>query len=204
MSTSVITSVLKKVWREARFWLLIAAAFLVLRYTGALGTLQSAAGHVALATGAMDANPESYNAGKEMFEYSFSVRTPDGETVDFNEYRGKTVFLNLWATWCGPCRAEMPSIQELYEQVGSDSIRFVMLSIDRPEDIQKVRSYVAANDYTFPIFIAGDLPAQLQVRIIPSTFVIAPDGTVAYKKSGMADYNTSKFKKFLQKVRSGG
>lgn len=204
MSTSVITNVLRKVWREARPWLLVAAAVLLLRYTGALGGLQSAAGQVALATGIMDANPDFDGSGKEMFEYSFSVTTPDGATVDFNDYRGKTVFLNLWATWCGPCRAEMPSIQKLYEQVESDSIRFVMLSIDREEDVQKVRKYVASNAYTFPVFIAGELPSQLQVRIIPSTFVIAPDGTIAYRKSGMADYNTAKFKKFLRKVTSGG
>ncbi|HEX7015704.1 MAG TPA: TlpA disulfide reductase family protein [Cyclobacteriaceae bacterium] len=203
MSTSVIQGILKKVWREARPWLLIAAVFLVLRSTGALSGLQSAAGRVVLASGFMNANPDSYDPGKKAFEYSFSVTTPDGKTVDFNTYRGKTVFLNLWATWCGPCRAEMPSIQKLYEQVGNDSVQFVMLSIDRQEDIQKVRDYVSSRNFTFPVFIAGDLPEQLQVRIIPSTFVIAPDGTVAYRKTGMADYNTDKFKKFLHKVSSG-
>lgn len=204
MRTSVIPGVLKMIWRVIRPWLFVAAAFLFLQYTGTLSQVQSAAGRVVLATGIMNANPESSDVGKETFEYAFSVATPDGETIDFNTYRGKTVFLNLWATWCGPCRAEMPSIQKLYEQVGSDSIQFVMLSIDRPEDIQKVKSYVASKSFTFPVFIAGDLPEQLQVRIIPSTFVIAPDGTIAYRKTGMADYNTARFRKFLQKVSSGG
>jgi thiol-disulfide isomerase/thioredoxin len=202
MSTSVIPDGLKKVWHWSRPWLLVAGAFLLLQYTNTLSGLQSAAGRVVLATGIMNADPESYDAGKEMFEYSFSVTTPNGAAVDFNTYRGKTVFLNLWATWCGPCRAEMPSIQKLYEQVASDSIQFVMLSIDRQEDIQKVKDYVASKGFTFPVFIAGDLPSQLQVRIIPSTFVIAPDGTIAYRKTGMADYNTAKFKKFLHKISS--
>src|SRR5690606_15387625 len=203
MSTSVIPSVLKKIWRGSRTWLLIGAIFLMLKYTGALAGLQSAAGRVVLATGVMNPDTESSDARKELFEYSFSVMTPDGATVDFNAYRGKTVFLNLWATWCGPCRAEMPSIQKLYEQVGSDSIQFVMLSIDRPKDLQKVKNYVATNKYTFPVFMAGDLPSQLQVRIIPSTFVISPDGTIVYKKTGMANYNTAKFRKFLHSVNSG-
>jgi len=190
-------------WRLSRRWLLVGAAFLLLQYTNALSGLQSAASRVILATGTMNADPGSYEPGKGMFEYSFSVKTPEGEMVDFNTYRGKTVFLNLWATWCGPCRAEMPSIQGLYEQVGNDSIQFVMLSIDRPEDTQKVKNYVATNNYTFPVFIAGDLPELLQVRMIPTTFVIAPDGTIAYKKSGMANYNTEKFRKFLQRVNAG-
>jgi thiol-disulfide isomerase/thioredoxin len=203
MSTSVIPGVLKMVWRASRPWVLAGAAFLLLQYTNALSGLQSAAGRVVLATGIMNANPDSYEPGKGMFEYSFSVTTPEGETVDFNTYRGKTVFLNLWATWCGPCRAEMPSIQKLYEEMGSESIQFVMLSIDRPEDLQKVKNYVAANKYTFPVFIAGALPELLQVRIIPTTIVIAPDGSIVYKKSGMADYNTVKFKRFLEKVDAG-
>src|SRR5690606_17053389 len=203
MSTSVIPGVVKKVWRASRPWLLVGAAFLLLQYTNALSGLQSAAGRIVLATDLKNANPASSEPGKDMFEYSFSVTTPEGETVDFNTYRGKTVFLNIWATWCGPCRAEMPSIQKLYDQVASDSIQFVMLSIDRPQDLQKVKDYVAKNNYTFPVYIAGDLPEQLQVRIIPSTFVIAPDGTIVYKKRGMADYNTSKFRKFLDKVNTG-
>lgn len=203
MSTSVIPGVLKKVWRAARPWVFAGAGFLLLQNTNALSGLQSAAGRVVLATGIMNANPDSDEPRKGMFEYSFAVTTPDGEVVDFNRYRGKTVFLNLWATWCGPCRAEMPSIQKLYEQVGSDSIQFVVLSIDRPEDLQKVKNYVETNKYTFPVFMAGELPDLLQVRVIPTTFVIARDGTVAYKKSGMADYNTAKFRKFLQKVNAG-
>ena len=200
MSTSVITKHLTKIWGWVRPWVTMFAVLLILRYTGALSGISSLSNRAVLETGILNANPDSYSAKKEKFEYEFTIKKPDGTPVDFNEYRGKTVFLNMWATWCGPCRAEMPSIQKLYESTGSDSIQFVMLSIDSEDDLGKVKQYVASKDFTFPVFIAGELPGQLQVQIIPSTFVISPEGEVVYKKSGLADYDTNKFRKFLQKV----
>lgn len=200
MSTSVITKRLTKIWSGVKPWVFAVIVLLVLRYTGALSGISSLSNRAILETGILNADPDSYSAKKEVFEYGFTVRKPDGALVDFNEYRGKTVFLNIWATWCGPCRAEMPSIQKLYESAGSDSIQFVMLSIDREEDVDKVKQYVASKGFTFPVFIAGELPEQLQVKIIPSTFVISPDGAIVYKKSGLADYGTNKFRKFMDKV----
>lgn len=200
MSTSVITKYLTKFWGLVRPWVVMIAVLLVLRYTGALSAVSALSNRVVLETGILNADPESYSAKNKKFEYEFRIRRPDGTPVDFNEYRGKTVFLNIWATWCGPCRAEMPSIQKLYESTGSDSIQFVMLSIDREEDLEKVKQYVASKEFTFPVFIAGGLPEQLQVQIIPSTFVISPEGEIVYEKAGLADYDTNKFRKFLHKV----
>lgn len=204
MSTSVITKHLAKVWRGVKPWIFFIALLMVLRYTGVLSGISSLTNRAVLETGLVNANPDSYSPEKEIFEYEFSVKKTDGTLVNFNEYRGKTVFLNIWATWCGPCRAEMPSIQSLYNAVGSDSIQFVMLSIDREEDVAKVDKYVSSKGFTFPVFIAGDLPQQLQVRVVPSTFVVSPTGNIVYKKSGMADYDTNKFRKFLRKVSDDG
>lgn len=203
MSTSVITKHLARVWRLVKPWAVALVLLLILRYTGALSGISSLSNRAVLETGILNADPDSNDSRKDAFEYGFAIKKPDGTVVDFNDYRGKTIFLNMWATWCGPCRAEMPSIQKLYESVGSDSIQFVMLSIDREEDLNKVEQYVASKKFTFPTFIAGELPAQLQVKIIPTTFVISPEGVIVYKKSGMADYNTNKFRKFLHKVNAG-
>lgn len=200
MSTSVITRQLTKFWAWVRPWVFMIAVLLVLRYTGALAGISALSNRAVLETGIFNANPDSYVAKKEKFEYGFTIQKPDGTAIDFNEYRGKTVFINMWATWCGPCRAEMPSIQKLYESVGSDSIQFVMLSIDREDDLEKVKQYVTSKGFTFPVFMAGGLPEQLQVKIIPSTFVISPAGEIVYEKSGLADYDTNKFRKFLYKV----
>ncbi len=203
MSTSVITKRLTRIWRFSKPWAVALVLLLILRYTGALSGISSLSKRAVLETGILNADPDSYDSRMDDFEYGFAVKKPDGTIVDFNDYRGKTIFLNMWATWCGPCRAEMPSIQKLYESVGSDSIQFVMLSIDREEDLNKVEQYVASKKFTFPTFIAGELPGQLQVKIIPTTFVISPEGVIVYKKSGMADYNTNKFRKFLHKVNAG-
>lgn len=203
MSTSVITKHLTRVWRLVKPWGVALVLLLILRYTGALSGISALSNRAVLETGLLNADPDSYDSRKDAFEYGFAVRKTDGTVVDFNDYRGKTIFLNMWATWCGPCRAEMPSIQKLYESVGTDSIQFVMLSIDREEDLNKVEQYIATKKFSFPTFIAGELPEQLQVKIIPTTFVISPEGVIVYKKSGMADYNTNKFRKFLHKVNAG-
>jgi peroxiredoxin len=94
----------------------------------------------------------------------------------------------------------MPSIQKLYDKVNSDSVVFLMLSLDAPDQVEKVRKYIDKAGYTFPVFIAGELTAQTSVEIIPTTFVITPDGNVDYTKSGMADYDTKKFLKYLRKL----
>ena len=191
---------LLQLWKRLRPWISFALLIIILRYTGILGAFTSVTQKAVLATGALDADPAEYATSKESFDYNFSIKTLDGRDVDFNEFRGKPIFLNLWATWCGPCRAEMPSIQKLYEKVNKDSVAFVILSLDPEDQLQKVSKYVESKEFTFPVFIAGDLPSQLQVKMIPSTFVVDKNGILAYKKSGMADYDTKQFKKFLDKL----
>lgn len=189
-----------QLWKRLRPWISFALLIVILRYTGILGAFTSVTQKAVLATGALDADPAEHASAKESFDYNFSIKTLDGMDVDFNEFRGKPIFLNLWATWCGPCRAEMPSIQKLYEKVNKDSVAFVILSLDAEDQLQKVGKYVESKEFTFPVFIAGDLPTQLQVKMIPSTFVVDKNGILAYKKSGMADYDTKQFKKFLDKL----
>jgi len=148
----------------------------------------------------MDARPEEPAVAKK-FNYNFSIKDLSGNVTDVQEFKGKTIFLNIWATWCGPCRMEMPSIQNLYSQVDKDKIVFVMLSVDRLEDVNKVKDFVKDKEYTFPVYTpAGTLPNQLQVTIIPSTFVISPDGKIVSSESGAANYDTPEFKAFLEKL----
>jgi thiol-disulfide isomerase/thioredoxin len=168
----------------------------VLKYTGLLSYVTQATQLVAIETGLLDADTSL--DGKEVFDYNFTLKNLKGEIVSFEQFKGKVVFLNLWATWCGPCKAEMPGIQKLYESIGSDTIAFVMLSIDRERDQPKVEKYIQDKAFTFPVFLkAGDLTDQLNVPSIPTTFVIGKDGKIASKEIGTTNYNTPKFKKFL-------
>jgi thiol-disulfide isomerase/thioredoxin len=171
----------------------------VLNYTGMLGSLSYTAQSAVLKTGLLDATVEANEA--ETFDYGFSIKDLAGNTHSFDKYKGKVVFLNLWATWCGPCRAEMAGIQKLYASMGGDSISFVMLSLDRDKDKEKVIKYVHDKGFTFPVYLpSGYLSAQLNVPSIPTTFVIGKDGKLAAKEVGTTNFNTPKFKKFLLKL----
>jgi thiol-disulfide isomerase/thioredoxin len=140
---------------------------------------------------------------KEAFNYDFVVKDLSGKEVAFKDFRGKVIFINLWATWCGPCRSEMPSIQELYNGIDKEKIAFVMLSLDEVSRIEKVKSYVAQMEFNFPVFMTqGQLTNQLYVETIPTTFIIDKYGYIVAKETGMRNYNTAKFKRYLEELAS--
>lgn len=133
----------------------------------------------------------------EDFDYSQKIKTLDGEIVSMEEFKGKLIFLNLWASWCGPCRAEMPGIEELVSELkDSEDIVFVMLSIDQKE--AAALKFMKRMKFDFPTYtMGGPLTNQLRVPSIPTTFVVSPSGKIIRKKIGMAKYNTKSFKNFL-------
>jgi thiol-disulfide isomerase/thioredoxin len=170
--------------------------FLVLRYTGALSGLSVVTSSALMKTGIMNIDVDA-NKAEEPFDYNFTVRDLQGNVVDFNQFKGKTVFLNLWATWCGPCVAELPSIDALYGKMDKDKTVFIVLNWF--EDSKKVAKFIKNKNFTFPVYVVdGDVPKQLNVASIPVTFVISPDGNIATKKVGSANYDTDKFKTYLE------
>ena len=190
----------RKAWNYIKPWVVFIAVLLVLRYTGALSGISVLTGRALMETGIMDAMAEEPAVAKK-FNYNFSIKDLNGKVVDVKDLKGTTIFLNLWATWCGPCRMEMPSIQSLYNQVDNKKIMFIMLSIDRESDIEKIRSYIKDKEYTFPVYTpASLLPNQLQVGMIPSTFVVDSAGRVVASEKGAANYDTPEFKAFLEKL----
>ena len=146
-------------------------------------------------------NAQVISNSKVPFDYNFAVKDLAGKKVEFKDFQGKVVFLNLWATWCGPCRSEMASIQKLYEEVDRNKITFIMLSLDDDSYLERVKNYIAAKSFTFPVFMPnGYLASQLQVPSIPTTFVITKDGIIDLKEVGMRNYNTTNFKKYLEEL----
>jgi thiol-disulfide isomerase/thioredoxin len=186
------------IWKNIKPWVIIIVVFLVFRYTGALSGLSYFTGSVLIKSGAMNASTEEPSIAKS-FNYNFKIKDLNGTVIDFKSFKGKTIFLNMWATWCGPCRFEMPSIQKLYNQVDQDKIVFVMLSIDQSDHFEKVVTFIKEKEYTFPVYVPKDyLPEQLQVRTIPTTFVINSEGKIAAHEVGAANYDTDEFRKFLE------
>ena len=119
----------------------------------------------------------------------FELTTLTGETFKLSEQRGKVVFLNLWATWCPPCVAEMPDIQKLYE-AHPDDLTVIGASLD--DDQATVEEYLSENSYTYPIAmdedfkLSGDL---YYTRGIPLSVFISPSGVMTYMNPGMLEYD---------------
>ena len=132
-------------------------------------------------------------------DYDFILIDEEGHKVPFAEFKDKVVFVNFWATWCPPCVAEMPDIQGLYEEVGSGNIAFVLISSD--DSFQKAKDFVKRKEFNFPIYqLASPLPKVYDYSAIPTTYVISSEGKIVVSKSGMAKYNTNRFKKFLTEL----
>lgn len=182
-------------WLKPVLGVLILIA--LLQVTGLMSSVSFYAQSALLKTGARNANAETLKE-PETFDFNFTLRTSKGERVPFEKYKGKVIFLNLWATWCGPCRAEMPTIQSLYETVDTSAVKFVILSIDRDVDEPKVGKFINQFNYTFPVYRpSGSLTQQLDIDYIPTTFIINKEGKIVAKEVGGTNFDTSRFKKFL-------
>ena len=196
-------------------WAVMLAIFGILYATGlhteAIGQVQ----RLLLATGIKKADvPEpvtttsttpaaaapTVSVAEGMAGAGFRMTGLDGKTVSFESLKGKVVFMNIWATWCPPCIAEMPNIQSLYEKVGSDKIAFVMLSVDEG-GMEKVQKFIDKKGYTFPVYMpASQFPQEFYSNAIPTTFIISPEGKIVAKQEGMAEYDTPEVREFLQSM----
>ena len=130
------------------------------------------------------------------------MTTLEGQAVNLSDLKGKVVFVNLWASWCPPCRAEMPGIEALYKKVDHSKVAFVMLSLDN--HAAKAQKFVRATSYSFPVYLrTGDRPAPFDSKSIPCTVILGPDGQVAARYDGMAEYDTPEFKVALKQLAAG-
>jgi thiol-disulfide isomerase/thioredoxin len=188
--------------RLSMYVMQITAVAIILKYSGLANGIADTTQSIVMKSGLKDiALPDHPIATPEKFDFDFNVKTLDGNVIKMSEMEGNVIFLNLWATWCGPCRAEMPAIQSLYEKVNKENIQFVILSIDNPDQQKRIRNYVKSQNFTFPIYVpSGFLPKQLSVPSIPTTFVVNKDGKIVVKKVGMTNFDTPKFKAYLEKL----
>lgn len=114
----------------------------------------------------------------------FKLKDLNGKEVSLKDFRGKKVLLNFWATWCPPCKAEMPDIEKFYQEtVNSD---LVILSVNLGEDNQTVGSFIDKNNYNFNILLDSNQEVAIKYNIIsiPTSFFIDKDGNIVSKKVG--------------------
>lgn len=192
---------IRKIALAVKPWALFIGIFFLLKVTGIGSEINLLTQTALMKAGVMDVQPRESISAREPFDYNFTLKDLEGNKLPMKELKGKVIFINLWATWCGPCRVEMPSIQKLYDSVDKDKIAFVMLSLDHEAQHDKIVKFIDGKEYTFPVYQpASPLPKQLRVNTIPTTFIISPDGKVVTKKTGMADYDTEEMRAFLNKL----
>ncbi len=180
-------------------WAVIILVLVLLKQTGYGTVLQSYVQRGMLLSGILVRDAELGGMPISRANYSIPLIDMDGEPVDMAEWKGKTIFINIWATWCAPCLAEMPVIHDLYKHVAGQNIEFAMLSSD--ESLETARVFIEKKGYTFPVYmLRAGLPEPYLTNTIPTTYVISPDGDVVMRHTGMFNYNSEEFRDFLTGV----
>lgn len=120
-----------------------------------------------------------------------TVNDSSGKTDNLSELKGSVVFINFWATWCEPCREEMPSIQKLYNQFRNEK-GFRMITILVKDDYQKALAYLKENNYEFPVLMDnnGKTAASYGITGVPETYIVDKNGILKEKIIGPADWSS--------------
>ena len=127
----------------------------------------------------------------------FTLYDQYGEAHTLSEYKGKVVFLNFWATWCGPCRSEMPHIEEIYKQYNENNDDVVILGVASPNlgregSEENIKNFLREGNYTFPVVMDtnGEFAFKYGVSAYPTTFIIDKEGYVKGYIPGAMDKET--------------
>jgi thiol-disulfide isomerase/thioredoxin len=120
----------------------------------------------------------------------FSLKLVDGGTVTLSSLKGKVVFLNFWATWCPPCREEMPSMEILYQRFRNQGLE--LLAVDLMENSKTVSAFLSNNRLSFPAALDsnGRVSSYYGIQAIPATFIVDQDGKIILYTAGGRNWNT--------------
>jgi cytochrome c biogenesis protein CcmG/thiol:disulfide interchange protein DsbE len=115
----------------------------------------------------------------------YSAKLLDGKSFDVAAQKGSVVLLNVWATWCGPCRFEVPELQKLHEKYGQRGLKVVGVSVDEGEPVE-VKKFVAENKITYPIALdaEGHVANVLRTVVLPTSVIIGRDGRIVWRRIG--------------------
>ena len=157
------------------FWLLLGLTLL----TALLGLYGWNAARRATAAIVAEQSRSSLVGAPQSRAPDFELVTLDGEPARLSDLRGKVVLLNFWATWCPPCKAEMPDLEALYRKHG-DAHGFVVVGVNYEEDAAPVEAIIRERGLSFPVFLdaRGEAGAQLGVRGLPASFIIDREGYI--------------------------
>ncbi len=120
----------------------------------------------------------------------------DGTVVKLADLRGKAVFLNFWATWCGPCRAEMPNLETLYEQVKAEpNVAFALIAYEPPE---KVKTFLGKHPHNAPVYtVSEEILKKMRIESFPTTLILGKNGEMVFSKTGAVAWDAGTTREFL-------
>ena len=147
----------------------------VLAIVAAVGSAPAAAG------------PTDCDAKRKPADLNFTLKDVNGKDVALSSFAGKVIVLNFWATWCGPCKVEIPGFVDLYRKYRSQGLAIVGISVDDP--VAKLKPYVSQMKMSYPVLVGegrGDVEKAYPWIGLPNTFIIGRDGIVCRQRTGMA------------------
>ncbi|MBN2655532.1 MAG: TlpA family protein disulfide reductase [Spirochaetales bacterium] len=130
----------------------------------------------------------------------FELMNLKGGLEALSDYRGKVVFLNFWATWCGPCQSEMPAMENVYNELKDDGL--VILAVDLAEDKDTVQAFIDERNLTFPVLLdtSGQIGAIYEARSIPTTYLIDREGSILGRAVGVRPWEDDAFMSLFRQI----
>lgn len=121
----------------------------------------------------------------------FTLKSLDGKEVTLGDYKGKYLFINFWATWCAPCKVEMPSMEELHQRFKNENFEILAISNDM-FGAKVVRPYIEARKFTFTVLLDPVLTVSHQFGVVglPATFLVDPEGKIIGVLQGAEDWSS--------------
>jgi len=140
---------------------------------------------------------EKYDTKDNFLSTDWNLQHINNEKIWLSD-TDKPIFINIWATWCGPCRTELPSINSLHEKYKND-IKFILVSPN--ESIEILKEFAQNNNYKLPIYTAiTETPYQLQTNSYPTTIIIDENKMITHKMKGAHDWNTEEVYSILNEL----
>jgi peroxiredoxin len=132
---------------------------------------------------------------------AFDLKGPDDRQARLSDYKGRPLVLNFWATWCPPCREEMPSMERAHRELAKDGIG--MVAVNAGDDAEAVRAFLARMRVDFPLVLDPDtrVTDSYSVEGLPTTFVIDPEGRLAYVAAGEREWDSPEMLKRIRALK---
>ncbi|MDP3312640.1 TlpA disulfide reductase family protein [Lutibacter sp.] len=135
---------------------------------------------------------------EQLSSYNWNLKGTNTGDIDFETFKGKVIFVNFWATWCPPCRAEMPMIQKLYNDY-KNKIVFIFVTNENKATVEK---YFFENGYDLPVYDSNSTPPEnfTKTNSIPASYLIDKNGQIIISKTGSADWSSKKVRTIIDEL----